>query len=267
MTRSSERATGPGGARQARGKPESQAPDVEAGGPRYKSIFQTLSQDISAGRYPVMTLLPTEHELCDQFNASRHTIREAIRMLTVAGMVSRRPGVGTRVETARASTRFTQRISQFPDLLQYARNAALLVQDVRTIKLPKRLAESLGCPADKSWLHINSIKTLDDQGTAAASTLIYADPEHSDVRVDVKSRISLLRLIEDHFGDRITEVNQEFSATPINATIAKQLKVEPKTAGFVITRRYYGDGGLLLLATITTFPHDKMKYSMTLNVG
>ena len=267
MTRSSERAAAPGGARQARGKPESPAPGGDSDGPRYKSIFQTLSQDIRSGRYPVMTLLPTEHELCDLFDASRHTIREAIRMLTVAGMVSRRPGVGTRVEAASARTRFTQRISQFPDLLQYARNAALLVQDVRTIRLGKRLAETLGCEAGLSWLHINSIKTLDDRDTPAACTLIYTDPARSDVRVEVKSRISLMRLIEDHFGERITEVNQEFSATPIGATMAKQLRVEPRTPGFVITRRYYGDGGVLLLATITTFPHDKMKYSMTLNVG
>ncbi len=72
---------------------------------------------------------------------------------------------------------------------------------------------------------------------------------------------------EDHFGDLITEVNQEFSATPIGAAIARQLQVETGTPGFVITRRYYGDGGVLLLATITTFPHDKMKYSMTLNVS
>lgn len=265
MTRSSERAPDPAAAREARG--QATGPDDEAGGPRYKSIYQQLARDIGSGRYPVMTLLPTEHELCEQFGASRHTIREAIRMLTVAGMVSRRPGVGTRVETAHASTRFTQRISQFPDLLQYARNAALLVQDVRTIKLTKRLAESLGAEAGQPWLHINSIKTLGDQDTPVACTLIYADPAHSDLRADIQPRISLLRLIEDHFGNRIHEVNQEFSATPIAAGIARQLHVEPQTAGFVITRRYYGSGGVLLLATITTFPHDKMKYSMSLNVA
>lgn len=265
MTRSSERVAAQGGAREARG--QAAAPDGDAGGPRYKTIYQQLARDIGAGRYPVMTLLPTEHELCDQFGASRHTIREAIRMLTVAGMVSRRPGVGTRVETASASTRFTQRISQFPDLLQYARNAALLVQDVRTIKLTRRLAETLGSEAGQSWLHINSIKTLGDQDTPVACTLIYADPAHSDLRADIQPRISLLRLIEDNFGNRIHEVNQEFSATPIATSIAKQLQVEPKTAGFVITRRYYGSGGVLLLATITTFPHDKMKYSMSLNVA
>ncbi|MFP3741673.1 GntR family transcriptional regulator [Achromobacter sp. SIMBA_011] len=265
MTRSSERAPDPAAAREARG--QATGPDDEAGGPRYKSIYQQLARDIGSGRYPVMTLLPTEHELCEQFGASRHTIREAIRMLTVAGMVSRRPGVGTRVETAHASTRFTQRISQFPDLLQYARNAALLVQEVRTIKLTKRLAESLGAEAGQPWLHINSIKTLGDQDTPVACTLIYADPAHSDLRADIQPRISLLRLIEDHFGNRIHEVNQEFSATPIAAGIARQLHVEPQTAGFVITRRYYGSGGVLLLATITTFPHDKMKYSMSLNVA
>ncbi|OZI23148.1 GntR family transcriptional regulator [Bordetella genomosp. 9] len=265
MTRSSESVLAPADAREARG--QATGLDDEAGSPRYKSIYQQLARDIGSGRYPVMTLLPTEHELCEQFGASRHTIREAIRMLTVAGMVSRRPGVGTRVETAHASTRFTQRISQFPDLLQYARNAALLVRDVRTIKLGKRLAEDLGAEPGQSWLHINSVKTLDDQDTPVACTVIYANPAHADLRADIRPRISLLRLIEDHFGNRIHEVNQEFSATPIAAPIARQLQVEPQTAGFVITRRYYGGGGVLLLATITTFPHDKMKYSMSLNVA
>lgn len=265
MTRTFERADPQAGAREARGAARSHGAD--AAGPRYKSIYQALARDIGSGRYPVMTLLPTEHELCEQFDASRHTIREAIRMLTVAGMVSRRPGVGTRVETAKASTRFTQRISQFPDLLQYARNAALLVREVRNIKLSRRLAETLGGEPGQTWLHINSIKTLDDRDTPVACTLIYADPAHSDLRAHIQPRLSLLRLIEENFGDRISEVNQEFSATPIAAPLAGQLHVAPRTPGFVITRRYYGAGGVLLLATITTFPHDKMKYSMSLNVS
>ena len=77
---------------------------------RYKAIYQDLVAGIRSGQYPLMSLLPTELDLCARYQASRHTVREAIRMLTEAGMVSRRPGVGTRIDTrpaadpARAST-------------------------------------------------------------------------------------------------------------------------------------------------------------------
>ena len=49
--------------------------------PRYAQIFNTLSKRMQVGRYPVDMRLPTESELCDEFNASRFTVREALRRL------------------------------------------------------------------------------------------------------------------------------------------------------------------------------------------
>src|SRR5690606_3501114 len=130
----------------------------------------------------------------------------------------------------KAPTRFTQRISQFPDLLQYARTATLLVHKVGTIKLTARLAQTLGREPGETWLHVNTTKTLSDQNTPVACTLIYARPDNHALLADVsQERVSLLRLIEDHYGDHIIEVTQEFSATPIAAAMARQLHVAPKT--------------------------------------
>ncbi len=39
--------------------------------------------------------LPTESELCEEFNASRFTVREALRRLVAQGMVQRRQGAGS----------------------------------------------------------------------------------------------------------------------------------------------------------------------------
>ncbi|NND04168.1 MAG: GntR family transcriptional regulator [Acidimicrobiia bacterium] len=41
---------------------------------------------------------PTDRELMDTYGVSRHTVREAVRMLQDAGRVSRHPGRGSRVE-------------------------------------------------------------------------------------------------------------------------------------------------------------------------
>ncbi|MEG8024873.1 winged helix-turn-helix domain-containing protein [Sphingomonas aurantiaca] len=60
--------------------------------PRYLQLAQTLINEIEDGRYPIGTLLPTEFDLCDQFGASRFTVREAIKRLVQSGMVSRQAG-------------------------------------------------------------------------------------------------------------------------------------------------------------------------------
>lgn len=236
--------------------------------PRYKTIYLDLVRAIRAGDYPVMSLLPTEHALCAQYRASRHTVREAIRMLTEAGLVSRRPGVGTRIEAAKPPTRYTQRISQLADLFAYIQHADLRLHDVRTIKANARQAELLGCPLGHEWLHVRSVKLLQNQAAPVAWSEAFVHPDYAAIRDDIgKVRLPLSALIETRYSQRIREVGQEFSATPIPKAMAEQLKVAPKTAGFVITRRYYGEHAIPMLVTATTFPYNKMKYSMSLQVG
>jgi len=72
--------------------------------PRYRQLAQTLISESESGRYPVGDLLPTEFELCEQFGASRFTVREAIKQLVGLGLVDRQAGVGTRVKTAQPSS-------------------------------------------------------------------------------------------------------------------------------------------------------------------
>lgn len=235
--------------------------------PRYRAIYQDLANAIRAGRYPVMTLLPTEHALCAQYGASRHTVREAVRLLTEAGLVSRRAGVGTRVEAIKPSTRYTQRISKISDLFLYIQNATLRLLETEMIKASASQAEMLGCEPGHAWLRVRSVKLLGPRSAPVAYAEAFVHPDYAAIRDDIgKVRLPLSELIQARYSKRIVEVGQEFSATPIGKTMAAHLKVTPKTAGLVITRRYYGDHRVPMLVTVTTFPHTKMKYSMSLKV-
>ena len=60
--------------------------------PRYHQISNILTERIELGRYAIGDLLPTEQDLCAEFDVSRYTIREALRRLTEAGLVRRRQG-------------------------------------------------------------------------------------------------------------------------------------------------------------------------------
>ena len=62
--------------------------------PMYRVIADELRQEIESGQL-AQGKLPTELELRDRFNASRNTVRDAVKTLVNLGLVETRPGQGT----------------------------------------------------------------------------------------------------------------------------------------------------------------------------
>ena len=94
---------------------------LEGSRPRYQILAARLRKEIESGRYPVGSLLPTELEISTQLNVSRSTVREAIRRLQAAGLVSRRPGVGTRIESTAPIPTYAQIGSSIQELVENGR--------------------------------------------------------------------------------------------------------------------------------------------------
>jgi GntR family transcriptional regulator, galactonate operon transcriptional repressor len=60
-------------------------------------VISKIGENIVRNVYPPGTLLPRETDLMDMYQASRTTIREAIKVLCAKGLVETRQKVGTRV--------------------------------------------------------------------------------------------------------------------------------------------------------------------------
>ena len=66
---------------------------------QYQTIYETLKKQIQAGQFQEGQLLPSENELCSQFQTSRMTIRQALNDLVNEGYIIRRQGKGSIVKT------------------------------------------------------------------------------------------------------------------------------------------------------------------------
>lgn len=60
--------------------------------PAYLKVCRAIEEKIVAGDLADGASLPTEAELCDQFEVTRSTVREGIRMLEQTGLIMRGPG-------------------------------------------------------------------------------------------------------------------------------------------------------------------------------
>jgi GntR family transcriptional regulator len=63
--------------------------------PLYRQIAEDLRARIESGELEPGSQMPTEYELRDRYQASRNTIRDALRWLTARGMIEARAGQGT----------------------------------------------------------------------------------------------------------------------------------------------------------------------------
>lgn len=85
--------------------------------PLYISIMHILKERIIEGDYPVGSLMPTEHQLEEEFEVSKITIRKAIELLDQEGYVVKKSGRGTTVISNSVFNRVSK-TANFPQLMQ-----------------------------------------------------------------------------------------------------------------------------------------------------
>ncbi|WP_346907684.1 FCD domain-containing protein [uncultured Roseibium sp.] len=77
-----------------------------ANGSAVDAVVRQIRELIAEAGLKVGDNLPTERELCAQFNASRNTVREAMRILKAYGLADVRPKIGATITDNRMSRAF-----------------------------------------------------------------------------------------------------------------------------------------------------------------
>ncbi|MCQ4321735.1 GntR family transcriptional regulator [Stutzerimonas stutzeri] len=240
-------------------------PSLLSGGqPRYLVLAQALVDDIKAGRYPLGSLLPTEHELCEQFSVSRHTVREAIRRLNELGLISRQQGVGTRVKATQVASRYVQASERIADLHQYVRDVRLEISSIDDVILDAALAELLEAKPGQSWLHVSGLRHREGDTEPLARTDVYINRAYRGVAEDLGDGSEpIYTLIERRYGLHVVQVSQQLSAVNIGERDARVLEVEPGSAGLLVVRKYFGANQDLLEVAVNLHPGSRFSYSVT----
>lgn len=231
-------------------------------------ITRQLLDGITTGRYPVGALLPTEFELCEQFQASRYTIRAVLQELQDLGLVSRRKNVGTRVEASRPRAAFRPTLASVEDLMQFSEVHRRVVQSVETVAVTGNAAKDIGCAEQTRRLRISTVR-MGDAGstTPIAWTDIYIDPAFTDIADAVRRPPGMLvsSLLESLYAKHIAEIEQEVRASTLtDARIADALRLEPGASVLKILRRYIDDEGETVEVSVTVHPADSFAVSMRL---
>lgn len=232
--------------------------------PRYIQLANTLYEEIRANRYPVGSLLPTEHELCEQFGVSRFTVREAIKLLVRQAMVTRQAGVGTRVQANSAANQYVQTMSGISDLSQYAVETSLKVTHSRVQAVDAAAAADLSAAVGETWLYIEGLRYAREQNLPMAYTQVYIAPRFRSLALPspVLSR-PIYTYIEEQYGAKIASVTQDIRAVTLDRQMREALGVSSRSPGLWLRRGYFDERGELLELATNIHPSDRFTYRET----
>jgi GntR family transcriptional regulator len=247
-------------------------PATVTGQPIYQRIAAELRQAISDGTYPVGARLPTEHELCAQFDISRFTARAAIRLLSTAGLVTRKQRIGTVVIALPGDARYSQDVSSVADLFQYAQDTELRLVYVGKVTLTKTMARDFSARPGEEWVYAMGVRhgsRAGERGRKAdrpiSITRIFLNPQLQGIETKLRGRkTAIYAMIEREYKVSIQRVEQELHGVVLDADDASNLQTEAGAPALRIVRRYYSDQGVLLEVADNLHPSDRFVYRMEL---
>ena len=244
--------------------------EEDDGSPRYLQIARELTAAIASGRYPVGSRLPTELELCEHFAISRFTAREAVRVLSSAGLVTRRQRVGTVVIATPDEARYTHAASSVSDLFQYAKDTELRLVYIGKLALARERARQFGAQVGDEWTYAMGLRTESalepgKTGRPICVTRLFLSPVLAGIDAKLRERkTAVYAIIEREYKVNIQRVEQELQSVALDADDAANLGSEPGSPALLVLRRYFDDRDQLLEVAENIHPGDRFTYRMQL---
>ena len=234
------------------------------GRPQYVRVGDRLRDRIARGDYAVGALLPTEGELCEEFNISRHTVREALRLLTDARLIQRRQGSGSRVLVAESHQNYVHAMRSLDQLFQYASDTRFVIRDMSVaVPEPTLFPEIVG--EGTEWLIVRGLRLERDEDIPICDSTVIVNAAYASIADDLAvGPGAIYRHIEDRFGIEVYEVVQDITVTPMTAQAAKSLGKTMSDMAVQVCRRYLGTDGTVFLASVNYHPADRFSYTMHL---
>lgn len=222
--------------------------------PRYREIADDLTHKLASGAYAVGAMLPTELELCEAYDVSRHTVREALRQLEAQGLLIRRQGAGTMVAATAPPDRFVQSITNVQQLLQYPENTRLYVLRARPMRME-----------GEDWLQVEAVRRVKLTSAPICAVTIFIRPEYEGVLDEIGTLPGpLFEQIARRYELRVAKLELELSAGGVAEDMAALLEVPPGTPALTTRRRYVDQDGRAFEVSIATHPATRFTYQFTL---
>jgi GntR family transcriptional regulator len=231
--------------------------------PLYHQLKNILKSRILSNELKGNQRLPTEAELCIEYNVSRITVRQALSELMKDGLIYRDRGRGTFV-TEGAELKRPELKGSIENLIAAAKGTQTRVLSYKEIPAPPHLAKNLQVRKTEKVFRLELVR-FTSKGPFGYSFIYFP---HSLGKIispnELNGTTEIITFVEEKLKTKAHRAKQAIDVGVADKVLAQNLSVKPNTPLLIIERDYYTRKGSAMFVAITYFRPDVYKYEIEL---
>ncbi len=226
----------------------------------YFQVMEKLKEEIEDGTYKYGEIIPGENRLCEMFNVSRITIRQALQELSRTGHVQPQRGIGTKVIWRQVSEIPGRIISFSEEMKLHGMEMTTSYCSIERTVPSKKIASELEIQEGDECLLLERTRDVDGRPLVHSCTFIPLfwglDEDETLYR---KSFYEYLRR-EKHIS--VCNATDTFSAVLADRQIASRLGLQEPAAVLKRIRKSWSSDDRVMEYTICWYQADRYRYTI-----
>ncbi len=225
---------------------------------RPAALASELTAEIAAARYPIGSRFPAEQALQERFGVGRHTVREALKLLTEQGLIGRRRKTGTVVLSHRPVSHYVHSLRDIHSLFDFARSTRLDIRHEGFVTFGEDATGEMADLPDRRWMRFAGRRATRHDGAPLCWSEIMVPerftPDREAVRRDDRA---VYEIVCRQYGLKLDHVEQKVAATALPAGVADILNAPAGSPALLLTRRYVAHTGATFEISYNLYPAER----------
>lgn len=228
----------------------------------YYQLKKIMIDKIDSNEWSIDSQIPTERQLCEMYNVSRITVRQALDEIAREGLLYRKQGKGTFVTAPKLEQRLSKfySFSEEIEKMGYVPGSRILV--FSTIKADDNVAKNLNTDKDSFVYRIKRLRLASNEPFAVEISYIPYDM-FKDLNENEISSNGLYNTLKQKYNVNPDEAVETFEAVLINSEDAQFLQVKKNSPGLLL-ERFTDAGGKTIEYCRSIIRGDRYKYKVVL---
>lgn len=228
---------------------------------KYEKIASYIKNQIKEGKYKANEKLPFEKDLCEKFDASKMTVKKALDLLVMEGLIVKRRGSGTFVKDISKNQIDDITIkNQFAGFTASSEghDVKTLLLDFKIIPADEVIAEHLKIDEEDFVYLINRVRFVDEEAIVIEKTYMPLALFPSIKKSDAEK--SIYDYIEDKMNFKIQSSHSVVRARKSEELDREYLKLEADEPVIEVERIGYLDNGKVFEYSFSRHRYDKFEF-------
>lgn len=232
--------------------------------PLYYQVKHAILDAIQDGTLPPGEMLPPEMSLCEAYDISRATVRQALSELVQEGYLDRQRGKGTFVMAPKIDARFLNKLESFSqEMRQKGLTPSTRVLAKRVIEGQHRVNERLGLDDAEKLMYLERVRCTDGEPIVYLETYIPYKLFAPLLEADFVAE-SMYGLMERVCGMRVARVTRRIEAVNATAAEAALLDIEKGAALCLVKTVGYTEQDVAIEYSVARYRGDRNQFSVEL---